>query len=38
MINGRTGWNLSRAQMDFIMNTALAILWLTALARLLPWP
>ena len=30
-----TGWNLSRAQMDAVMNTVLAILWLTALARLL---
>ncbi|HEX3664066.1 MAG TPA: hypothetical protein VHU23_02405 [Rhizomicrobium sp.] len=37
MINGRTGWNLSRAQMDAIINSAIAALWLIALARLLGW-
>jgi hypothetical protein len=35
LINDRTGWTLSRARVDFIINGAMTLLWLVALARLL---
>ena len=37
LIKDRTGWSLSRLQMDLIMNGVMATLWLAALARLLRW-
>lgn len=37
-INRRTAWNLSRAQMDAVINTVIVGLWLVALVRLLRWP
>jgi hypothetical protein len=34
LVNDKTGWNLSRPQMDAVINMVMASLWLLALARL----
>jgi hypothetical protein len=33
LVNERTGWNLSRAQMDLVINGVMLVLWLFAFAR-----
>ncbi|MFL6690826.1 MAG: hypothetical protein ACJ8IR_11665 [Alphaproteobacteria bacterium] len=35
LMNERTGWNLSRAQMDMVINAVMLALWLLAFARLM---
>ena len=35
LVNERTGWNLSRAQMDMVINGVMLALWLLAFARLM---
>jgi hypothetical protein len=37
LVNDKTGWNLSRRQMDSFINAMLALFWLLALARLRSW-
>lgn len=37
LVNDRTGWDCSQARMDAVINTAMALFWLTALARLQNW-
>jgi len=37
LVNDRTGWACSRARMDAVINTAMALFWLAASARLQGW-
>lgn len=37
LVNDKTGWNLSRAQMDVFINSVMTLFWLLALARLQHW-
>lgn len=37
LVNDRTGWNLSRAQMDTFINAMLVFFWAMAFARLKGW-
>jgi hypothetical protein len=37
LVNGRTGWDVSRRQMDTFINAVLALFWTLALAHLQHW-
>ncbi|MBV8798291.1 MAG: hypothetical protein JO208_00545 [Alphaproteobacteria bacterium] len=37
LVNGKTGWNLSRTAMDIFINGVMVLFWLLALARLRAW-
>jgi hypothetical protein len=37
LVNDKTGWNLSRAQMDMFINAMLILFWAMAFARLRSW-
>ena len=37
LVNGKTGWNLSRTVMDSIINGVMGLLWCVAFARLRGW-
>jgi hypothetical protein len=37
LVNDKTGWDVSRAQMDAFINSVMLLLWCLALARLRAW-